>query len=148
MSATANSCHISLMLFLILFVALFVSLCLRLSPQRRDGISKRTGRYVKLNLLTFHFAGLLLVYRNFCCELYFRSSPKLLFFASDSLPAPPFFQMVFSVTLSLTQMGRHGVLLYPEQGAEGYIDIYNSVEFTRHTVSAIHYCENGFSLFF
>jgi len=27
--------------------------------------------------------------------------------------------MVFSVTLSLTQMRRHAVLLYPEQGVEG-----------------------------
>ena len=123
----------------------------RLSPQRGDGISKWTGRYVKLDLLTF-----ILQACNWCTETFavncILDLPLSFYFLLQIPPAPPFFQMVFSVTLSLTQMRRHAVLLYPEQGAEGahgtltYTN--HSVELTRHTVSAAHYCEDGFSLFF
>lgn len=74
----------------------FVRLSVPPSLPTKNGISKWTGRYVKLDLLTFHFAGLQLVYRNFCCELYFRSSPMLLFFASDS-PLLPLSSRWFSV---------------------------------------------------
>lgn len=125
----------------------FVHLSAPPSLPTKTGWNKQMDRPVrKAGLFTFHFAGLQLVYRNFCCELYFRSSPMLLFFASDIPPAPSFFQMVFSVTLSLTQMRRHAVLLYPDQGAEGKhgTSTYTIQSSKQHTVSTIHYCQGFF----
>jgi hypothetical protein len=65
MSPTANSCHLSLTLFHVLFFALFTSLLLLLSPQRLDGISKWTGRYVKLDYSLF-----ILQACNWCTETF------------------------------------------------------------------------------
>jgi len=82
-----------------------------------DGISIWTGQYLKLDLL------FILQACNWCTETFavncILDLPLCFYFLLQIPPAPPFFQMVFSVTLSLTQMRRHAVLLYPEQGAEG-----------------------------
>lgn len=79
---------LTLVIFPLWYSTFFSSLCSSLPTKR--GWHKQMDRPIrKAGLTHFHFAGLQLVYRNFCCELYFRSSPKLLFFASDS-PRSPF----------------------------------------------------------
>jgi hypothetical protein len=74
---------------------LCLSTPLSLPTRRLCVISKWTDQCIKLGIFTFHSASLQLVYRNFCCELYFRSSPVFfLFFASDF---PPLLSRWFSV---------------------------------------------------
>ena len=127
----------------------FVRLSVPPTLSTMNGWNKHMDRPIPKAGLTFHFAGLQLVYRNFCCELYFRSSPMLLFFASDS-PRSPFLPDGFQCdTVSHTDE-TPCCLTLPRTGCGRYtwnIDLYHSAELTRHAVGAIHYCEECFSFF-
>lgn len=137
------------MLFHILFVALFVSLCFPLSPQRMDGISKWTGPYVKLDLL------FILQACNWCTETFavncILDLPLCFYFLFQIPPCSLFLPDGFQCDTVAHTDETPCCLTLPRAGCGRYkwnIDIYHSVQLTRHTVSAIHYCEECSSFLF